>query len=136
MRSWELTADKDGSSSRAQLFFEVEDRAKNTLEQEKGVLKDIWPSALIKWHSELVNLFVRQPLEDLGKAVNKLGFNRFFFAFDECGYLNQVASPEQLTKMSLTALMYIIKATDSIKLPVTFWHLLLDTSSHISEIAL
>ncbi len=41
MRRWELTADTNGSSSRAQLFFQVEDRAKNTLEQDKGVLKDM-----------------------------------------------------------------------------------------------
>src|SRR5258708_17485508 len=77
MRRWELTADTNGSSSRAQLFFQVEDRAKNTLEQDKGVLRTCrrarrgrMPSDLIKWRSDLVDHFVKQPLEELSKAVN------------------------------------------------------------------
>ena len=78
------------------------------------------PSDLIKWRSDLVDHFVKQPLEELSKAVNKLGFSRFFFAFDECGYLNQGVHSQQSRSMSLIALMRIIKATDSISLPVTF----------------
>ncbi len=144
MEKWALMPDTKDRTPRARLFFQVEAEAKSILRRSWSKLKSMrevrgiseaWEesSDLSKWCSDLFSYFVEKPLSRLSDAVTKLGFKRFFFAFDECGYLNQ-GSKWDRREMSLVALLRIIKAASVKQFPVTFWHLLLDTSPHVLKL--
>ena len=146
MEKWKIIPDTHGASSRAQLFFQVGEEAKRSLLRDLPTLKDMRHNRdavtgelesvnAVRWYSVLFDHFVAEPLSRLCDAVKRLSFDRFFFAFDECGYLNQGGGSQTPERMSLIALLQIIKAADDKQISLTLWHFLLDTSSHISELA-
>lgn len=120
-------------SSRHKLFQRIVNRARDMLDT---TLRGLRSSSSFKG---LYIQLVKQSRVRLATLLHKIGFSQFFFAFDECIYLNQIPGKDTAQKnMTLIALMRIIKAADDFEPEengVIFWHLLLDTTSSVFELA-
>lgn len=121
-------------SLRNQFFQRIAVRAVDILQEQTPRLYKlrIHQDILPLWTRELYELLVKSARTRLARVLSKIGFSRFFFSFDECGYLNQGVD------MSLAALMQVIKVADHFSAEehgVTFWHLMLDTSLGVFELA-
>lgn len=126
---WEFCVEGSPSPTRSELFQRIVTKARDLLEEHSPTLHEL--DDIRKFYSwtviyrELYRRFIKESRARLAKLLSKLGFVRFFFAFDECGYLSQGRRPV------LKALIMIIDTAKDFahqEHGVFFWHLLLDTS--------
>lgn len=158
MEDWQLDDSESSNptkSARHDCFLEVEARACKLLQTEAlGKLRDsvLGKDTAILWYETLYSKLCLPSAQKLLKLLDKLQLDHRYFvlAFDECSEIGISASDdtgnpeEDLWKLqaggSLIGLQRIIKAGDRYhvshdKCDITLWHLLLDTSSSISDLA-
>ena len=132
LADWDFTVDDSGSTPRSQLFLRVVTRAEKILQEYAPRVVKSDSVHLTDWYNILYTVMVMPARTKLAQALSKLGFTRFFFAFDEYIYWNGLKNTGPLV-----ALMRILDAADNYAdhdCGVVFWHLILDTSPDRSKL--
>lgn len=154
LKDWDLDIPTDPTnSSRYKCFIEVETEAEKLLLDHQALLKNLRTSSPkigsdddkiatpAQWHVKLFQCLCLIGAKELAGALEHTDAEYFVLAFDECSQLG-IYKPhhddgyqwKSTWGASLIALQRIIKAGDVVlDLPITFWHLLLDTSSSIFD---
>jgi hypothetical protein len=152
LKDWHLdTPTNIANSSRYRCFTEVEAKAENLLrENQSHIIASRFPTPLLgnddtfapaDWHIRLFKCLCLPYATELAKVLKNMRQRYFILAFDECSELGLYQHPgggrhpwSPNWGISLIALQRIIKAADTFSdLPITFWFLLLDTSSSIFD---